>query len=104
MHERTHPEKKRWNPFYDLFEKNAKPNARTLRTNFYGKLRDTLNVFGGTPEHFGLFDYLLILPLITQKVNEWINKKAIGDFYRDSKDRTSNNAGLALLAGLVSIL
>src|ERR1700761_797222 len=86
MHESRYLEKKSLNPFYDLFEKNAKLNARTLRTHFFGKIRDTLNVFGGTPEHVGLFDYLLVLPLIIQKVEEWLNKESVNDFFRSSID------------------
>src|SRR5262249_1950727 len=82
MNENVYPRKKKHlNPFYGILEKSANHNARTLRTSFIGKLGDAVNVFVGANNHLGLFDYLLVVPFLVEKADEWLEKQEIGLFY-----------------------
>lgn len=90
---------KHFNPFVDLFEDQANPNARTLRTHFWGKLSDTMNVFVGTKKHLGLFDYLLLLlPYLVEKLNHWFETTSWGRF-----DSNVANIIVSLVQGILSL-
>jgi hypothetical protein len=60
------------NPFFDIIESRKTPNARTLRTSWWQKMKDTFFVFHGggarsTTMHVGLFDYLTLLLSVVLK-------------------------------------
>jgi|GEM_PF-5435335 len=66
----------RFNPFHNIFESSAYPNARTLRTSLGVKFRDSFNVIYGNTlttdsekARMGLFDYATAF--IPAALNRW---------------------------------
>src|SRR6185312_7695920 len=104
MNERIYEKSiKHLNPFRDLFEKGANKNARTLRSSFWGKFTDSMKVYLGTKDHFGLFDYLLVVPFLVEKADVWLEKREEGRFYNKQYSVLSN-LGATLLGILTGIL
>lgn len=106
-------QKVNYNPFVNIFEDGASPNAHTLRSHFWKKFQDTAMAFAGrkpnadpvTEEtesslkpHLGIFDYLfLTIPYQIERLNQWLEEP------HPHLKSPGLNTFLSLLQGLFSL-